>query len=165
MREYLLYCIYCNEYTSLGKHVEKEGHFEGEYSLLYNQRINNDDILCRFLIRHVGHDLRMYYSPTDDYSDVLKKADRFMDANIDTIVELTVDREAQKVNEIQMERGLGQLQLNVLNKLLDEAVNIISKLPTNTSAEAQFLLGKEEGLKQAQAILKDLMDKTNTLYK
>ncbi|MMZ56520.1 hypothetical protein D1872_184150 [compost metagenome] len=88
-----------------------------------------------------------------------------MDADIDTIVELTVDREAQKVNEIQMERGLGQLQLNVLNKLLDEAVNIISKLPTNTSAEAQFLLGKEEGLKQAQAILKDLMDKTNTLYK
>lgn len=135
MREYLLYCTYCNEYTSLGKHVEKEGRFEGEYSLLHNRRLGSDDLLCRFLLRHLGHHLKTYPSRTDEYSDVLKTAERFMESDIDAFAELQMERKEQSAGEFLMERGLGQLQLNV------------------------------KGLKRAIVVLEELMERTNTLYK
>jgi len=165
VREYLLYCTYCNEYTTLGKFLEKEGHFEGEYSLLHNRRLDSDDLLCRFLVRHVGHHLKTYPNRTDEYSDVLRTAERFMDGDVDAFVERQMERTQRLEGDLQMERGLGQLQMNVLKQLIAHEAETIAKLPTDTAAEAQFLLGKEEGLKRAIAIMQELMEKTNTLYR
>lgn len=165
MREYLLCCSNCNEYTSLGKYLEKEGHFEGEYSLRYNRNLHGNELLCRFLLQHAGHHLNMYGNLTEEYSATLKKASRFMDMDIDALLELELYRNEQKANELQLERGLGQLQLNVLHQLLAQEAERISKLPAQSSAEAQFMLGKEQGIKRAQEMLEELMIKTNTLYK
>lgn len=107
----------------------------------------------------------MLPSRTDEYSDVIQTADRFMERDIDAMVELQLERKERNADELLMERGLGQLQLNVLRKMLEQEAETVSKLPTSTSAEAQFLLGKEDGLKRAQSVLDDLMSKTNTLYK
>ena len=164
MREYLLHCTYCDEYTSLGHYVEKEGNFEGEYSLLHNQRMNNDTILCRFLLRHLGHHLKTIPNRTDEFSDIIKTTARFMDSEIDKFVEEANLKQVAKAKELVMDRELGQLQLNILCKMLEEEMQIISRLPTGTTAEAQFLLGKEEGLKRSLAVLKELMEKTNTFY-
>jgi hypothetical protein len=48
--------------------------------------------------------------------------------------------------------------------MLKEEADSVSKTATATAAESQFLLGKEEGMKKALNLLKDLMEKTNALY-
>lgn len=165
MREYLLYCTYCDEYTSLGHYVEKEGHFEGEYSLLHNHRMDSDELLCRFILCHLGHHLKAIPNRTDEFSDILQNTKRFKDGEIDKFVEEAIQRKMAKEKDLMMDRELGQLQLNVLWKMIEDEAKVIAKLPTETKAEAQFLLGKEEGLKRSLSLLKDLMDKTNTFYK
>jgi len=165
MREYLLYCAYCDEYTSLGHFVEKRGQFEGEYSLLHNKRMNNDELLCRFLLSHVGHHLKAIPNRTDEYSDLIQHSSRFKDEEIDKFIEEAQQRQYEKQKNQLMERELSQLQFNVLYKMIEEEMEIISKLPTETKAEAQFLLGKEDGLKRALSLLQSLMVKTNQLYK
>ena len=118
MREYAMHCIDCGEFTTLGAFVENEGHFEGEYSLLHNRRANSDELLCRFLIRHARHTLRMEASRTKSYSEAIRTGARFMDGEIDAIVEQQTERERDRENERAMERNLGQLELNVLRGLL-----------------------------------------------
>lgn len=165
MREYLLYCTYCDEYTSLGHYVEKEGHFEGEYSLLHNQRMDSDELLCRFILCHLGHHLKAIPNRTDEFSYILQNTKRFKDGEVDQFVEEALQRKQAKEKDLAMDRELGQLQLNVLWKMIEDEAKVIAKLPTETKAEAQFLLGKEEGLKRSLSLLKDLMEKTNTFYK
>ncbi|WP_245954565.1 hypothetical protein [Paenibacillus flagellatus] len=163
--EYLLYCDPCNEYTALGKYIDKEGRFEGEYSLLYNRHIHSDDMLCRFLIRHADHALRLHPNRTEAYSDILRNGNRFMDQDVDAFLELDLDRKERMKHELDMERGLGQLQLHVLLAMLKEEAESLSKKPTATPAESQFLLGKEEGVKHAISVLEELLDKTSLYYK
>lgn len=160
-----MHCEACNEYTALGAYVEQEGRFEGEYSLLHNSRVDSDDLLCRFLLRHANHPLRLRASRTDAYSEVLYRAERFMEADIDAFVEQRAERAERRADELLLERGLGQLQLNVLRGLLEHEADDVAKRRTHTAAEAQFMLGKEEGLKRAQAMLTELMERTNALYK
>ncbi|UUZ92672.1 hypothetical protein LJK87_46465 [Paenibacillus sp. P25] len=125
--EYLLHCSSCNEYTSLGRYVEKEGRFQGEYSLLHNRHLNGDDMLCRFLIRHTGHPLTMHANRTEAYSDILKQAHRFMEGDIDAYLEQVADRREQQAHDIQMERGLGRLQLYILREMLAKEAESLSK--------------------------------------
>ncbi|HZG57386.1 hypothetical protein [Paenibacillus sp.] len=165
MREYALYCVDCHEYTSLGAFVDKEGHFEGEYSLLHNRKANHDEVMCRFLIRHARHTLRMEESRTKPYSDILRTAGRFMEAQIDEMIERQIERSAESEHERTMERGLGQLQLNVLRGILLQEFESISRERGDNAAKAQFLLGKEEGMKRALGLLDDLLEKTNLLFR
>jgi hypothetical protein len=165
LREYLLYCVYCDEYTYLGHFNEKDGHFSGEYSLLLNQSMQNDELLCRFLLSHLGHHLKMIPNRTDEYSEIMRTAKRFKDNEVDKYVEEALFMRKEREQDLLMERGLGQLQLNVLRKILEEEAQTIARIPTSTPAEAQFMLGKEEGIKRALSILKELMEKTNAFYR
>lgn len=164
MREYLLYCVCCDEYTSLGRYVEKRGHFEGEYSLLHNQRMNSDELLRRFLLCHVGHPLKAIANGADEYLNLIQHSSRFKDDEIDKFVEESMQRQREEKKAQLMERELGRLQLNVLYEMLREEAEVIAKLPTETKAEAQYLLGKEDGIKRAIALLQNLMEKTNQFY-
>lgn len=164
MREFLLYCVDCDEYTALGKFLKEEGHFEGEYSLLHNRRMNGDDLLGRFLLGHLGHCLKAHPSGTKAYSDILKSAGRFMDNDLDDFIEQAMKRDEEQRNDLLMERGLGQLQLHIVKKMLTDETEAVSKTRTKSPAEGQFMLGKEEGLKKALTILDDMMEKTDRLY-
>ena len=165
MREYAMHCIDCGEFTTLGKFVENEGHFEGEYSLLHNRRANHDELLCRFLIRHARHTLRMEESRTKSYSDVIRTGARFRDEEIDAIVEQQMERERDRENERALERNLGQLELNVLRGLLAGEAELLSREKADSAAAAQFLLGKEEGLKRAMRLLDELLETSSMLFK
>jgi hypothetical protein len=165
MRDYLIYCTYCDEYSALGHYLPKEGRFEGEYSLLYNQHTHDNELLCRFLLAHLGHHVKSIPNKTDEYSQIIRESNRFMEAEIDQFVYENQQRQLFAEQERRMDRGLGQLQLNVLNKMLQEEAKMIAKIPTETSAESQFLLGKEEGIKRAVALITELMEKANMLYK
>ncbi|MDN4072075.1 hypothetical protein [Fictibacillus terranigra] len=70
-----------------------------------------------------------------------------------------------EVDERLLDRELGQLQLHILKGLLEKEAKSISNMATHTSAESQFLLGKEEGINKAQEMLTELIDKTSSLYK
>jgi hypothetical protein len=165
VREYLIYCTYCNEYSTLGKYLEGDGQFEGEYSLAHNRRILGNELLCLFLLKHLGHHIKTYPDRTDEFSDILKHGVRFMDEEVDKFMEQEQSRRKKNDDELLMERGLGQLQLNVLQKIIEDEARTIAKIPTSSPAEGQFLLGKEEGLKHALEILDDLLKRTNLLYR
>lgn len=164
MREYLVYCTYCNEYTLLGRFLKDKGRFEGEYSLLHNKRTDNDELLCRFLVKHLGHHLKSIPNRTDEYSDILATAERFMDRDIDKFVEEAEEKRKNQERDRDMDRGLGQLQLNVYLQMLREERERASRLPSRNAAESQFMLGREEGLKRAEKLLQEWMEKTRTFY-
>jgi len=164
MREYLIYCAYCDEYCSLGHYLPKEGRFEGEYSLLYNQHTHDNELLCRFLLAHLGHHLKSIPDKTDEFSQIIRESTRFMEKEIDQFVFESQQRKQFAEQEREMDRSLGQLQLHVLSKMLEEEAKTVSRTPTQTSAESQFLLGKEEGIRRAIALIADLLKKANMLY-
>lgn len=88
-----------------------------------------------------------------------------MEEDIDEFVKQTENRRKSLSQDLNMDRELGKLQLNILKKMLEDDIREISDTPSDDSAKAQFLLGKEEGMKQALRTLKDLMEKTNTVYR
>lgn len=165
MREYLIYCEDCKEYTMLGKYIKKEKQFQGEYSLLYNSHTENDETLHRFIIDHLGHPLKGVSNENEEYVEILKTGDHFMEDDIENLVAESLKGKQNEAQALEMERGLGQLNSNILLKMLEEEANSIAKTATATSAESQFLLGKEEGMKKALDILRNLMERTNALYR
>jgi hypothetical protein len=165
LREFLLYCQKCNEYTSLGAYDDRERRFEGEYSLLYNERTRNDDILVRFLHLHAGHPLLASASGTDGYSKAIASARHFMEDELDKFVEESLWRQGEKEQQLVMDREVGRLQLSVLGKLLEEEAAETARRTTGSAAESQFMLGKEEGLKRALAVLRELQERSKVYDK
>lgn len=164
MREYLIYCEDCNEYTILGQYLQKEKRFQGEYALLYNRHIENDELQYRFIINHLGHSVKVLSNGDERYVEIIKAATHFMEDDIETLVAESLKGKQNEARALEMERGLGQLNSNILLKMFEEEANSIAKTATSTSAESQFLLGKEEGMKKALDMLRDLMERTNALY-
>lgn len=127
--------------------------------------MESDELLCRFLLRHLAHAVKVYPDRTEEYAEIIRTADRFMEEDIDEFVKQTENRRKSLSQDLNMDRELGKLQLNILKKMLEDDIREISDTPSDDSAKAQFLLGKEEGMKQALRTLKDLMEKTNTVYR
>ncbi|WP_248927656.1 hypothetical protein [Paenibacillus hamazuiensis] len=165
MREFLLICEACDEYTSLGSYDDRERRFEGEYSLLYNEKTNNDEVLVRFLRIHAGHPLCAVVSGSEAYAKAIASARHFMADDLDKMVEESLWRQGEKEQQLTMDRELGRLQLSVLRKLLEEETAEIAGRTAASAAESQFLLGKEEGLKRALDIVSELLEKTSVYYR
>lgn len=164
MREYLIYCEDCKEYTMLGKYIKKGKRFQGEYSLLYNNHTENDEILHRFVTGHLQHNLKALSNKNEEYVEIIKTADHFMEEDIENFVAESLEDKQNEAHDLEMDRELGQLNFHILLKMLEEEAEAIAKTATATSAESQFLLGKEEGIKTALNILRDLMERTNAIY-
>jgi hypothetical protein len=164
MEEYLIYCPSCNEYSRLGKFLKKKQRFQGEYSLLYNCYLDSESLLSCFLLKHRDHLIKMIESKTDQYLHIIKNAQHYRSKEIDHFAEEWLHQKKSEESERLLETELGQLQLHILKGLFDEEAKSISTMTTNTSAESQFLLGKEEGIKKALEILNILIDRTNILY-
>lgn len=157
MKEYLLYCTRCNEYTLLGKFLEKEKRFQGEHSFVYNRHTENGELLCRFLIDHVGHPLQSIENETKKYIDILQKGKRYREQDIDRYVEEALREE--KFNDVNRS-GYALLPLYLLREMFKENAKDISNTPAKTKAASQFMLGKEEGFKAALRSVEKLIEKT-----
>jgi hypothetical protein len=86
MNVYLLYCSNCDEYTSLGKYIPENRCFEGEYSLLHNKHTKDSELLCKFLIEHLGHGLKMVQNQTEEFTQIICGSHCFLDHEIDAYV-------------------------------------------------------------------------------
>ncbi|SDM72338.1 hypothetical protein SAMN04488137_1627 [Fictibacillus solisalsi] len=165
MEEFLIYCPTCHEYSRLGKY-DKKGHcFQGEYSLLHNCHLESGQLIFNFLKDHSDHSVKLVRSKTNEYMDILKNAHHYKSKDIDQLADEMINKQKAVEDERLLDRELGQLQLHILKGLLEEEANTISNQATQTSAESQFLLGKEEGLKKALNILTKLIEKTSILYR
>jgi hypothetical protein len=107
----------------------------------------------------------MEESRTKSYSEAIRTGARFMDGEIDAIVEQQMERERDRENERALERNLGQLELNVLRGLLAGEAELLSLEKADSPAAAQFLLGKEEGVKRAMRRLDELLETSHLLFK
>lgn len=92
MKEYLIFCAECNEYTYLGQYLPKRRQFQGEYSLLHNRHTDDHELVCQFLIKHLGHHLKTLPNQTEDYSRILRESQRFLDDEIDHYVYESIQR-------------------------------------------------------------------------
>lgn len=157
-REYLLACSYCDEYTMLHRYLEKEGRFQGEYSLLHNRFTEDSQLLCRFLLAHVGHPVRLIPNRTDEYSSTLSQFRHFRADDLDQFVEEAKFRERDGERDRDFERGLGQLQLLIIKKLLADERDKLSTTPSGEK-DGQFLLGKQVGIEWALRTIDEIMAK------
>lgn len=159
MKEYLIFCTACNEYTYLGQYLPKGKHFEGEYSLLYNQHTQDDQLLCQFLIKHVGHPLKAWHNQTEDYSRILRESKRFLDDEMDDYVYESYQRKLYLEDKRKREVDQSQVHFHVIERVLEEEAHSIAKTPTHTPAESQFWLGKEQGVRRAAELIKEWQEK------
>lgn len=155
-REYLLACSYCDEYTMLHRYLPKEGRFQGEYSLLHNRYTEDDRLLCKFLLAHVGHPVRLIPNRTDEFSNMIARFHRFSVEDIDRYVEESKHREKDEEQDRNFDRGLGQLQIMIIQKLLHEEAEALSRTPSGPK-DAQFLLGKQMGIEWANRTIEDVL--------
>ncbi|MDQ0257772.1 hypothetical protein J2S74_005234 [Evansella vedderi] len=163
MREYLIFCQDCNEYSLLGQFLEKKGAFEGEFSFLHNARMETDELLCRFLIEHERHSLRLIGDRTDNYRAIIGTATRYMEKGIDRFVEQALEQKQLGNDKLSTERALGQLQLTILKQMFEEEVKEVAETKSVNAAESQFLLGKEAAYKKGLEILHDLIKKAESV--
>lgn len=98
-----------------------------------------------FLLAHLGHHLKSIPNKTDEYSHVIRDYQRFMDAEIDRIVYESKQRRLFYKQERIMDRSLGQLQVNVLKKMLEEEASIISQISTHTAQKLNSSWVKKTG--------------------
>lgn len=156
-------CQDCDEYSLLGRYLEKDTIFEGEYSFVHNSRIETDELLCRFLMAHQQHTLRMIPDRSEEYRTIISNASRYKEKDIDRFVEQSMQQKQLEKDEVSTEKALGQLQLTICKQMLEEEVKDVANIKATAPAKSQFLLGKEEGLKKAINILEDLIEKTNSM--
>lgn len=156
-RDYLLVCSYCDEYTLLGRYLPKEGRFQGEHSILHNRHIESDVLLGKFLLAHVGHPVRLLPDRTDEYVSALVRLHRFAEDDIDRYVEESAQQAAQQAQDRQFDRSLGQLQLLIYRSLLSQEAEAVSRAPSLSSQDAQYLLGKQQGLEWAAQQLDEVL--------
>ncbi|MEW9668183.1 hypothetical protein [Ammoniphilus sp. 3BR4] len=159
MKEYLIFCTKCNEYTGLGKYLPERRQFQGEYSLLHNRCTEDNELLCRFLMKHLGHHLKSLQSQTEDYSRVIRDASRYLDHEIDDYVQDSCQRLLYLEEERKRELSLSQVHFDVLENILEEEALSMAKIPTQTPAESQYWLGKEQGVRRAVKLLKEWREK------
>lgn len=155
MKEYLIFCKECNEYTCLGKYLPEKRRFQGEYSLLHNLQTEDNELLCQFLMQHLGHHIQSLQSQTEDYSQIIRDSFRYLDHEIDDIVNDSFQRMAYLEEKRERELNQGQVHFDVLVKILEEEAHSISNIPTQTPAESQFWLGKEQGVRRASELIKE----------
>lgn len=155
-REYLLTCTYCDEYTALHRFIAKAGRFQGEYSLLHNRHLESDALLCKFLTAHVGHPVRLIPNRTDEYTNIITRFRRFAEEDVDRYVEEAREQAKHQQQDRRFDRGLGQLQLLIAKKLLQEEAEGLSRIAANPD-QAQFLLGKQLGIEWAMHTISDIL--------
>lgn len=159
MQEYVVFCTKCNEYTSLGKYLPGRRQFQGEYSLMHNRHTDDLELLCQFLMKHCGHYMKSIQSQTENYSQIIRDSLRYLDNEIDDYVYESYQRMVYLDAQKQKDLNLSQLHFDVLDRILEEEAHSISKIPTQTPAESQFWLGKEQGIRRAVELIKEWKSK------
>ncbi|GAB6933903.1 hypothetical protein [Calditerricola satsumensis] len=162
--EYLMFCPSCVEYTLLHDFDPKVGRFRGEYSLLHNAFTESDELLCRFLLAHTGHLVRLTPNRTDDYGRILRTARRFAEADIDKYVEASLAQKQAAEQEKRGDHNLGKLQLAILIQYLEQEQEEVRRTPAHSASEHQVLLGQELGLRRSIAIARRLVTHFERTY-
>ena len=158
-REFMLVCSYCDEYTLLGRYLPKEGRFQGEHSIVHNRHTESDALLCKFLVSHVGHPVRLVPDRTDEYTSALARLTRFAEDDIDRyVLEATLAAD-ERQRDLDFDRGLGQLQLLILRQMLGHEAEVVSRTPGQHPADSQFLLGKQQALEWASQTVEEIIRK------
>ncbi|MGO0060515.1 hypothetical protein ACTID9_10945 [Brevibacillus fluminis] len=160
MRDYLLFCTYCSNYTLLHEFEKETGNFLGEYSLLFNDYTHNSIVLNKFLLAHLGHTLRVIPSQTDEYRTIICTAAHFLEDDIDKYVEESKAQKEFNERDRRKQREIGRVQVHIIDHLLRYELEQISSMKGATPAESQVLLGKELAMKKAlEVVLRVLHDK------
>jgi len=158
-REFMLICSYCDEYTLLGCYLPKQGRFQGEHSIVHNRHLESDALLCKFLVAHVGHPVRLVPDRTDEYTSALARLTRFAEDDIDRyVLEAKLAAEAHS-RDREFDQGLGQLQLLILRQMLNHEAETVSRTPSLREADSQFLLGKQQALEWAAQTVEEIIRK------
>jgi|GEM_PF-543430 len=162
--EYLMFCPSCDEYTLLHDFDPKAGRFRGEYSLLHNAFTESTELLCRFLLAHTGHLVRLLPNRTNDYGRILRTGRRFAEADIDKYVEAALAQKQAAEQEKRGDQNLGKLQLAILIQYLEQEQEQVRRTPARTAGEHQVLLGQELGLRRSIEIARQLVAHFERIY-
>lgn len=99
----------------------------------------------------------MVQNHTEEFSRVIRSSSRYLDNMIDDYV-FESDQRLQDI-EGERKRTLREAQFRVIDSVFEEEAQSIAKIPTQTAAESQFWLGKEQGMKRAITLLKEWKEK------
>lgn len=148
-------------YTFLNRYDRKKRHFEGEYSLLFNQHTNDSFFLSKFLLENQGKPLFLFPSGSGEYQNITSNYQRFLENDIDKYVEEKVHKQIETKKDLEMDKGLGQLQLLITKQMVEKQLESIKNQTGKTAADHQVLLGKELSLQWVLHTIEDIIEKGN----
>jgi hypothetical protein len=157
-RDWLVYCQDCGEYTALNRFIPQRGHFQGEHSLVLNTYLMSDLLLGKFLLHHHYHTIVAIPNLTDEYMNVIRSKDRFMDSLIDQIVSERVQAERDKEESLHGVRSEGYAAVLALRKLFTEKVKEMEQNVTEDPEQAKMRLGRVLGIEWCIAQIDNLLE-------
>jgi hypothetical protein len=126
---------------------------------MHNTHTNDAFFLSKFLFQHQQKPLLLLPNGNDQYIDIIKNYHRFLEDDI----EKYMDEKQQKVEEneknLNMERGIGQLQLLILKEMIQEQLKSVHSEPTHSPSDHQVALGKELSLQWVLHTIGDIIEK------
>lgn len=148
-------------FTYLNRYDRKRNRFEGEYSIVHNEYTYDSFFLEKFLLEHKELPVILLSSDHKRFTEITNKYHRYLEDDIPKIIEEKIQQRLEKEKMLELDRNLGQLQLAILKKMIENQLETIRAQTAKTSAEHQVLLGKELSLQWVLHTIDDIIEKGN----
>lgn len=146
-------------FTYLHRYLVKSHVFEGEHSLLHNRFTHDSIFLSKFLMASYGHQIVLMKSSDDRFSEIVTHYDRFLEQDIEKIVEENLYKEKEARIDSQLDRDIGGLQVSIIKMMVEKKLNDIKKDMNLEGNDAKLMMGKELALEWALHTIIDVIEK------
>lgn len=131
------------QYTLLHTLVSDKGSFKGEFSLRHNQYDENLLILSKFIQQNAGKEIKIITDTNTQYVKMITEWDRFLYEEIDDYVGEQLEKKRYQEQNIRTEKLLGQTQILILQKLIEEKINELKTKDIQDKSTKESLLGRQ----------------------
>ena len=158
-QSYILVCESLKSFTYLHHFNRKSSLFEGEHSMLHNRHENTGMFLSKFVLASQGHELTLLHSRDEKYPHITQTYIRFMEEDIEKVVEEQVYASREKQHELQLDKDLGMLQLSIIKMMVERKLEDIKKTSHEPGNDERLMLGKELALEWTLHTIQDVIEK------
>lgn len=158
---YILVCEENKTYTHLHEYNRTTKQFKGEHSIIHNRHLEDARLLSSFLYQNREGTFRLVMSQDKEYSHIIGHFKRHLEEDIEKYMDEILHKEQDSQKDIQMDRNIGQLQLAIVKKGIEEEHKSVKTTRGIDSDDHQFLLGKEMGLKWVLEYIQTILNRPN----
>jgi hypothetical protein len=158
-RHYVLVDDQNRRFTYLHRYLSATHSFEGEHSMLHNRYSGDTYFLSKFLIASKDSSLRILTSSDLDYKTVTDTYARFLEEDIEKVVEEKMYREREARIDHDMDKDIGKLQISIVKMMIEKKLEDFKAHENDGNVDQRLILGKQVSLEWALSMIEDVLQK------